>query len=67
MVVLDGWFWLILWVWWFVVMSGDAVVVVRWVWYRLFGWILVVCRVNGGGSRCFVESMVVGLGVLLGF
>lgn len=48
------------------VVCCDNVVVVRWVWYRLFGWILVVCCVNGGGSWCFVESLVVGLGVLLG-
>ena len=40
-----GKFWLSLWVRWFVVMFGDAVVVVRWFWYRLFGWFLVVCCV----------------------
>ena len=52
--------------WWFVVIFGNAVVVVCWVWYRLFGWFSVVCCVNGGGSWYFAESMVVGLGVFLG-
>ena len=59
-VVWVGKFWLILWVLWFVVMFGDVVVVVRWVWYRVFGWFSVVCRVNGDGSWCFNESMGCG-------
>ena len=59
-VVWVGKFWLILWVLWFVVMFGDVVVVVRWVWYRVFGWFSVVCRVNGVGSWCFTESMGCG-------
>ena len=47
-----GRFWLILWVWWFVVMFGDAVVVV---WYGFLG-----------DSRRFAMRKVVDLGVLLG-
>ena len=47
-----GKFWLILWVWWFVVMFGDAVVVV---WYGFLG-----------DSRRFAMRKVVDLGVLLG-
>ena len=59
-VVWVGKFWLILWVLWFVVMFGNAVVVVRWVWYSVFGWFSVVCHVNGDGSWCFAESMGCG-------
>ena len=47
-----GRFWLILWVWWFVVMFGDAVVVV---WYGFLS-----------DSRWFAMRMVVDLGVLMG-
>ena len=47
-----GRFWLILWVWWFVVMFGDVVVVV---WYGFLS-----------DSRWFAMRMVVDLGVLMG-
>ena len=50
---------MILWVWWFVVVFGGVVVVVQWVWYRLFGRFSVVCCMNGGGFWCFVGFVVV--------
>ena len=57
---LFGRFWLIFWVLWFIMMFGNVVVVVWWVWYRVFGWFSMVCHVNGGGSWCFAESMGFG-------
>ena len=59
-VVQVGKFWLILWVLWFVVMFGNVMVVVRWVWYRVFGWFSVVCHVNGDDLGVLLSLWIVG-------
>ena len=69
-----GRFWLILWVWWFVVMFGDAVVVVwygflsdsRWFVVMFGDAVVVVWYGFLSDSRWFAMRMVVDLGVLMG-
>ena len=51
---------MILWVLWFVVMFGNVMVVVRWVWYRVFGWFSVVCHVNGDDLGVLLSLWIVG-------